>query len=265
MQVETLTLGIPEQAEAMLNAGTAYRDGGIVREIGSGRIVAFLHDADNTAQGLLGANVVPLAVLGISMLAINRRLEKIEAELRDIKNMVEELILAVQLTNIKLDSQMIGKLRGAMHACHLDIKSGQMHRMSEYRQVFLEAHHQFYGLIRGIVRNHELLRRLEPVLKQYIRAMLLAGIAARDVSFQMDDEAGAIDVAKTISSHSQEIADGIGNCLKAPSSLFWQTEAHIDLALEVRESAARIKSHEEELIMLPRQELLRHLPRQLAT
>jgi hypothetical protein len=265
MQVETLTLGITENAEAMINAGTAYRDGGIVREIGSGRIVSFLHDADNTARGLLEASVVPLAVLGISMLAINRRFEKIEAELQDIKNMLKELILEVQLINSKLDIQMFCKLKGAMYACHLDIKCGQLHRLSEYRHVFIETHEQFYTLSRWVITNDDLLSRHEPELKQYIRAMLLAGIAARDVSFQMDDDSGAIDVTKTISFHSQEIADVLEKCLKKTKNLFWRTEAHINLALEARESTARIRSHEQELHMLHRNEIIRNLPRQLET
>ena len=58
-----VTLGIPEKAAAMISEGAARRVGGVVREYGSERIVAFLEDADPSLGDLVTANVVPLAVI----------------------------------------------------------------------------------------------------------------------------------------------------------------------------------------------------------
>lgn len=264
MNVETLTLGIPEKAAAMLRAGTAYRDGGIVREFESGRIVAFLQDADAPAKELACANVVPLAVMGISMMAVNHRLKRIEAELRSVRNLLEDVAAGVTFANAKLDGQMFGRLLGALHSCHLDISAGNMQKLADYRHTFLEAYHQFRSVVEEVLGNPELLRRFEPVLRRYMQAMFLAGIAARDVSYRLNDVQGAQQLATEIAQQASALAEAAQKKLSAPSALFWRNDEHITLALDVRESAARLRSHEEALRVLPSSEIRRIAARQLA-
>lgn len=263
MHVETLTLGIPEKAAAMLQAGTAYRDGGIVREFESGRIVAFLQDADAPARELASANVVPLAVLGISMMAVNHRLKRIEAELRSVRNLLQDVAAGVTFANAKLDGQMFGRLLGALHSCHLDIAAGNEQKLADYRHTFLEAYHLFRSVVEEVLGNAELLRRFEPVLRRYMQAMFLAGIAARDVSYRLDDAQGAQQLALEIAREASALAETAQKRLSAPSALFWRNNEHVTLALDIRESAARLRSHEEALRVLPSSEIGKIAARQL--
>jgi hypothetical protein len=226
--------------------------GGVVRDSGTHRIVAHLRDADASSADLVAANVVPLAILGISAMAQNHRLKKIDAEIRKLSALMEDVAASAKLANVKLDGQLMGRLLGALHACHLELASGDTQRFAEYRQVFLEAYYQFRLTVDAIVRDPDLLRRHDACLRNYAQAMFLAGVAARDTSYRMTDHAGALHIADEVAKHSVALAAHARDRITAPSALFWRNDAHVELVLEVRESAARLTSHEETLRVLPR-------------
>mgnify|MGYP000037931209 CR=1 FL=1 len=110
MAVERLMLEIPAKIAEMMKNGTAYRDGGIVREVDTKRIVGFLKDTDASQSELVNANVVPLAMMGVSMMAINHRLNKIEASIRSLKKDIEgafDAIEALLLRKIALEEKLV--------------------------------------------------------------------------------------------------------------------------------------------------------------
>jgi hypothetical protein len=263
MRIETLTLGIPEKAAEMLQAGTAYRDGGIVRDLESGRIVAFLQDADAPARSLASVNVVPLAVMGISMMAVAQRLRKIEAELRSLQSRIEEVEAELTLVQVKLDAELFGKLLSAIQSCHFDISASHFQKLADYRHVFLETYHRFRLVVADGINNPELLRRFAPVLRRNVQGMFLAGIAARDVSYRLDDAQGALQLSADISREASVLAEIAQQKLSAPSAVFWRNDEHVAFALEVRESAARLRSHELALRVLPSSEVEKIAARQL--
>ncbi len=263
MQNETLTLGIPEKALAMIRDGTAYRDGGIVRETDSRQIVAFLQDADSSVSEFAKASVVPLAIMGISIMAVNHRLKLIETELRSLEDALNNIDAKIDFANVKLDGQMIGSLLGSIHACHLDISAGITHKCADYRHVFLEYCYQFRSMVEGGLNEPELFRQFEPMLQRYAQAMFLAGIAARDVSYYLNDEKGALQLATELSHQSLSLAELAHKKIKAPSALFWIEKCHMDFVSDIKESAARLKSHEEALQLLPKSEIKKLIARQL--
>jgi len=260
---ETLHLGTTQYATELLEKGLAQREGGIVRNCETGRIIAFLQDVDGPLVESAQPIAVPLAVLGISMTAVGKRLQAIEQELQQLRAQVEDLAASTELANIKLDGMLLGKLIGDLYACDLDLAAGNRSRCSEYRQVFIQAYYQCKFVATQALESPEVLRRSGPVVHQYLQAMFLAGVAARDLSYRMNDKPGALKVANTLTEDARGIADKTRSKILARSALFWRNRQHLQLVQAADESSARLKSHQESLRELPSTELDKLIARQL--
>ena len=263
MYIENLSLGIPEKAMEMIKAGAAYRDGGIVRELNTNKIVAFLQDADHPIHHLGHANVVPLAVMGMSIVVLKRYLEKVENRLIQLAGILKSIQDDVKFANHKLDSAFFGDLLGALQSCHMEISENKTERFSHYRQCFLSAYHHAHSLLKKSLNDTNILKKHEDVLQQYYQAMVLAGIAARDISYRMGKSQSAREIAVEMAKSSEDIFSMIKGILNSPSSLFWQQPKHLEFAHQIKESTARLKSHEEMLRLLPMEEINKIIERQV--
>lgn len=253
MYAENLTLGASAKAIAMRLAGTAYRDGGIIRERETGRIVCFLHDSDlpQFQDTTAASTLVPVAVLGVSMNALQKRLDNIEYALRKIDEKLDAIASDTKVLNIKMDATLLGNLLGAMHACELDLAKNNTEHLSSYKNRFLECFHQFRLFSLKIAQDPTLLRSYEDALSQYSQAMVIAGVAARDLLVRMGDIVGAQTLTALIANSINELALQTEAILKKPSSLFWAERTHRATLKSLQESHARVRGHQEALRALP--------------
>jgi hypothetical protein len=251
MWAEELHLGYSQETRRKILSGEAYRSGGIVRETKSGKVVAILKDADRASERLQRDNAVPLAVLNVSMASIQSRLEHIQAELRALRKAAERIESKVDFANLKMDGQLLGKLSGTLHACHLDIRGGHPERTVFHRAALIECYEQISYIVREAVFDSRLLRHHAPLVERYFQAACLAGVAARDLCYRLNDTEGAAHLAARVSSDALSLFSQLRSTLTAPSALFWREPAHVTLALTAKESHARLASHQEMLRFLP--------------
>ena len=257
--METFFLGMSETAFGAIQNGEATRRGGVVYW-NTGGILEHLTDADiqngsDEVKELCGTNVVPFAVLGVSMLAINNRLEKIEATLRQMQLVINKILARAELSNLQATGNLIGHLRGTLHACHLDIQEGRRERLVEYRRSLLESYYIFKEIVDGIAGNPELVRESIEIFNKYSQFMFLAGVAARDVTYRMGKKNSARDLADEFAEHAIGLERSLRMTLSQPSALFWRNDQHISVALEIRESTARLSSQAESLRLLSNKEV----------
>lgn len=257
--METFVLGMSEKAFEAITSNQATRKGGVVYW-NHGGILEHLIDADiqkgsEQVRALCGSSVVPFAVLGVSMLAINVRLEKIEVALRQMQSAIDKIMARTELSNLQATGHLIGRLRGTLYACHLDLQVSRMVSLAGYRKDLLEAYYSLREVANGIAGNPELLRQFVDVFHQYSQYMFLAGIAARDVTYRLGEEGAAKNLSYNIAAHSIALDGSLRSTLIQPSALFWRENNHITVALETRESAARLNSHAESLRWMSKKDI----------
>ncbi len=239
-----------DKVRAGLTSGLFYRDGGVIREGATGRIVELLQDGhlpDPKMAELLSASVVPLAVQAVGFAIVVSKLESIRASLESVLEEVRGLRDDMRAVAAQLDAQSIGRLLGAMHSCALELKEGSTARLAEYRQCFLEYYHQFRRLAELVSGDPRLLRSHPELLLRSHQAMSLSGVAARDLCVRMGQRESALELGETIHRQSSEIEARVSKQLGAPSSLFWVEKEHRQGQAEVRESTARLGGHVEQL------------------
>jgi hypothetical protein len=269
MAIDNYLLSMSEAAQKLVELGQAYRQGGVVYT-SAGKILEHLHDVDvvsnaNTAvQSLVSVSVVPLAIFGASMMAINHRLGKIEEKLDALKEQVKAVISLLIIDGHKLDALLIGKLIGTIRGCQMDILEQRNHRLVDHRQTLIEEYHQLKTFVFAMARSKAELKTHVDVFSQYLRAMLLAGIAARDVIYRMGEYESAIAFSNELAKDGKELSDLVIGIIKLPASQFWVREPHFDVAIDVRESSDRLASHVMLLEKLPKKELQKLLCNQLA-
>ena len=261
-------LAISERAKQAIEAGLAFRQGGVVRW-NEGKILEILQDATllkeatPVATSLLGASVVPMVIFSASMIAINHRLSKIENTLQELQLMLKEAISKIELINIKIDSSLIGKVNGLIHACSIDILEGRTHRFESYRQSFLENYHVLHQICNLMSKSSENLKNHFEILKNYMQAMLLTGIAARDLCYRIGENSTALFISEKISKDIENLEATMYENINSIPALIWRNDDHIDLVLEARESKERLKSHVCMLENLPHNNLQQILVNQI--
>ncbi|WP_153145310.1 hypothetical protein [Dechloromonas sp. H13] len=265
---ESYLLTMTEEARKLIEAGEAHRLGGVVYS-NAGRIIEHLHDVDIAQNseiainGLVGAAAVPIAVFGASLIAINHRLAKIEEKIQQLQDQIKEVLTELHLLNFKADAQLIGKLNGTIHACQVDLSEQRNDRLPVYRQAFIEAYNVMKSFVFAMARKADEFRTHEQVFVEYSRAMFLAGLAARDVSYRMGEEASAIEFSERLSRDAQELKSLVYGIVDTVPALLWRRDEHVDVAIEIRESQERLQSHVDMLKALPGDELQGLLTRQV--
>lgn len=257
-RIDCYQLAMSEATRKAIESGDAYRKGGVVYST-SGRIIEHLHDvelvqnANPAIQALISASAVPVVVFGASLVAINHRLEKIEAAIRSIKEQLEIVIDELRTANLKLDAQAIGKLSGLIKSCQIDINEGRNSRFPDYRKEFIVLYEELKSFVFSMTNNSQFLRKQHAVFIQYARAMFLAGVAARDLSYRMGEIGTTLKLSEDIGNDSQCLNKTVLEAVDNVPALFWRQEEHLDIAIEIRESRDRLLSHIDLLKVLPKE------------
>jgi hypothetical protein len=244
-------LGLPDNVLRGLDAGAFVRDGGVVREAANGRIVALLRDADvadSPLRALLESNVVPLALQGLSMAALERRLARIEGLVR---RGLDALAADLALANLRLDAGMVGELLGNLQACALDLAAGRGERVPEYRRSLLIAYQRLRLLAAAAASDPRVLRAHPDALQQAARAALVAGVAARDLTLRLGETDAGLQLTDALSQEWNGIHERVRAALSTLRALFWIEAPHRAAAGELHESARRLEGHREMARLLP--------------
>ncbi|PSN13997.1 hypothetical protein C7293_13475 [filamentous cyanobacterium CCT1] len=108
------TFDIPQKIAEGLASGTLERVGGVVREVGSKRVVAWLREIPNTSANLehilyinMATSALTLGVTLAGFTVINHRLQNIEEHLKDIQTTLNKI-------DQKLDLSFYAKFRAAL-------------------------------------------------------------------------------------------------------------------------------------------------------
>lgn len=246
-----VTLGLPPEIIDGLGLGTLVRDGGVVREASTGRLVALLRDADvadSPLRGLLESNVVPFALVGISMARLERALARVEDQVR---RGFAALSAQVALVDQRVEAAVAGEFLGNFQACALDLESGRVERLPEYRRLMLVSAHQFRLLVRGAVTDVRVLRASPGAVGAAVRAALVAGVAARELTFRLGERDAALGLTDVLARDWGDVHERARDALGRPASLFWIEPVHRALERELRESAHRLEAHREMARLLP--------------
>lgn len=240
---DTFTVGMSERGEALLRSGQAVRDGGVLRGKG-GEIIEFLHDADGLRLPELAKSLVPVAVQGVAMIALDRRLQRIERELRVLCGAVAEVADGVERANVKLDSVMFGQLVGTLQACELDLAEGRVGRLAVYRHHFLMAHRSLGRVAEELCAPARFRSRPSEVA-WYIQAWAIPGIAARDVCLRLDEPDSAMVLTEQLRRDAERMSGAIDATLMDMSALCWFAPKHLACQSVASEVKARLRGHAE--------------------
>lgn len=249
-------LGMNDEVRRMLRQGEAERFGGVIRRVDNKRVVAWLRDVDLETDtslcpsALMGA--IPIAILGASLFAINQRLMSIESKIQKVQETLEGVRTGVDASNIKLDATMLGKLRGSLQACHLEIEEKRLDNLIAYRRNFIESYNKIIYVAKELAGSARQVRERPQEIVEYLKAAILSGIAARDVSVYAGEYESARMISKQLREDMMQVHASIGGVVDAPSALFWQEESHIDALCSVIEYRKRIISHDLALCHLPK-------------
>lgn len=255
MHSDNYFLGMSDEVRRMLLAGEAERSGGVIRRTDNKQIVVWLRDSDFEDDRSLneghGVGAIPVALLGASFVAIHKRLAVIESKLNQIQEKLEKVSSAVDASNLKLDGMLLGELKGLLQACALEISEGRTENLIHYRRKFIEKYHSIQRVVEGILSKDELLKDCADVFHEYLMAMILAGIAARDVSIYANEQDSSRVFSAELCAEITKLEKKLTEKIKSPSSLFWQREIHLDIINSVRESRDRVLGHNAALIEIP--------------
>jgi hypothetical protein len=249
VEFPTVLLGSDKVREG-LERGLFYRDGGVIRETATGRIVEILRDGQlphPKMAEILSASVVPLAVQAVGFAIVVAKLESIRTSLESLSEQVRGLRDDLRAIAARLDARSIGRLIGAIHSCSLELKEGFTARFAEYRQCFLEYYHEFRQLAELVSGDRDLFRSHPELLLRSHQAMCLSGVAARDLCVRMGQRESALELGEWIHRDSSEIEARVAKLVDSPSSLFWIEREHRQVRAEIRESTARLRGHIEQL------------------
>ena len=259
MHSDNYILGMSDEVRRMLLAGEAERSGGVIRRTDNKQIVVWLRDSDFEGERSLNEGreigAIPVALLGASFFAIHKRLAVIESKLTQIQEKLEKVSSGLDVSNFKLDGMLLGELKGLLYTCALEIREGRTENLIHYRRKFIEKYHSIQRVVEGILFNDELLKDCADVFHEYLLAMILAGIAARDVSIYANEHDSSRAFSTELCSEIAKIEKRLTEKIRSPSALFWQREIHLDIVKSVRESRDRVLGHHAALNEIPREKI----------
>lgn len=255
MHSDKYYLGMSDEVKKMLLAGEAERSGGVIRRTDNKRIVAWLRDSDFENDRALNEGqeigAIPVALLGASFVAIHKRLAVIEGKLNQMLEKLDKVAFGVDMSNFKLDGMLLGELKGQLQACVLEIGEGRSENLITYRRKFIEKFHSIQRVVEGILSNDDLMKDSVEVFHEYLLAMILVGIAARDVSIYANEHDSSKKFSMELCDEITKIEKRLTDKIKSPSALFWQREIHLDILKSVRESRDRVLGHNVVLVEFP--------------
>ena len=149
---------------------------------------------------------------------------------------------------------MLGELRGALENCQTNIDEGRFERLPELRDKCNECYNKLKNYVENVVRE-SVVRDCPDILAQYMRAMLLAGIAVRDLSYIMGEYKSTMNYSNRLLDDSKKLKDSVYDVVDSIQALFWRQDVHLDLAIEAKESYERLASHVLLLKELPAEEI----------
>jgi hypothetical protein len=154
MNIVQATLQVPEHIAQGLSSGIYERVGGVVREVGSKQVVAWLREASETAKPVLSsimslssvgavASVLNLAVSTTGFIIVLKRLGVIEQQLEQ----AQEVLQAI---DYKIDLSFYANFRAALDLAinAFTMNNSETRKMSAMQAInrFLEAEHHYAKL-----------------------------------------------------------------------------------------------------------------------
>jgi len=248
MSFVDVSFGLDAETAERLADGAYRRDGGVIRDKTSGQVVAILRDGDAFRSPLwteVAENLVPLVFHGVSMYGLERRLGRVEAELQQLLAGQRRTVVEARLVALHEQAAGLGTVRGKLRACHLDLRAGRDQLLPSYRKEFLETFYAFRELVLGLARDRELFRFHPQLLRVCEQAMILCGVAARDLTERIDDAEAAAAVERQLLAASTELCATIQQRMRAPSALFWLDREHLEAGRHVAESHRRLSGQVE--------------------
>ena len=264
--IYTANVYASEETSRLIELGLAEPRGGVVywtNASGHHGIIEHLSEVteanatDTITHNSIEASIIPSVVMCVSMLSIQQRLAAIESKLEELHGEVSRISDQTEMLQLKHDAHVLGRLRGQMEACAYDLQEGRLERLSAYREKFLSAYRELEAVCRGIMADTALFKKFPLMLQNYYQGMILAGIAARDVSYQMNEEKTASSLARQVQEDVESIASKLAICIRQPSWLFWQDVSHLRVAKVIKDGSTRIAQHAAMLATLPRETLAR--------
>lgn len=266
MEEALFTLGMSDQAQQLVLEGKAKRIGGVVYHLVNGRprgIVEHLSDrvvaekAQQPAQVLYADNPVPLAMLNVSLKGLNQRLAHIEEQLNALREELQTVTSLLNQLHAKFDGALLGRLKGVLWAADIALQEGNQAMLTEQRQECLIIYEQMKGVAERLC-TPEFIRTHPAVVEDYLQAMFLAGVAARDLSWHIAQEDSTRSIAQTVATDAKQLTERLESVMQGTSGLFWLERVHLNTLRCVREARDRLSGHVEALPDLT-QARLQHL------
>lgn len=189
----SLSTHLPQEVAEGLESGTYERLGGLIREIDTGRIVAFLREVYGLSEPVVSdvlalsastanANALNLALSTMQFAVLMKRLEAIEAELRQAQQLLNKI-------NYKLDLTFYANFRAALDLASnaLAMSNAESRRVSSMQAInrFLVAEHHYTDLVDVEIANQS------QIADDYLATLCLAYITEARCYLELNE----LDVA----------------------------------------------------------------------
>jgi len=238
-------LGIPPEIQQGIEAGRLYRDGGVVREGKTGRIVKLLQDV-GTEQDTLAECLRPLVPLVLHA-AVDSRLLRIEAQLRALAREVVHLSTQVRVADAKLDGLLMGQVLSTLQLVKLHLAVGETERAASlwpelYRDVV-----QLFTASESLLMQSDLMQRHLAVWRAYTHTCWGAGVLTLDLLIQQGQAGYANIVAHQLAERAESFERQLHQLLARHASSFWISMEHRQALLELREVMRRLLARRDAL------------------
>lgn len=240
-------LHVPDAIAAGLESGRLVREGGVVRDCATGRIVALLREAgDGGGPGFALSDVLTL----------------LDAEdggsLADAVKTILEAVRACQAEGraavIHAEADLVGRAQAALRALQHDAAAGRCNRWIEHCDRLLEVFHCSLQAADRMLQDREVLERHGRGALEAFTVASLAGRALLWVAYTWGDPREAVQVARDVNHDVELTASRVEAALGKPSSLLWMTGDHAVLRARAKKTASRWRQVDEVLALPPQEQ-----------
>lgn len=272
---------LPENIRDGLMDGRYERVGGVIRETDGKNIVLWLKEVfsdGNSGQvmplspqmqkemqllGLtgkigLGVNLLTLGCVIVGFVYLGQKLDKIDKKLDLIRNDIKDVKEVVDRIDLKLDMEQVQRLHTATEiALRGEARKNEQDRVADYnkaRDLFKDAKNQFYGRIRLLFQNKMILKYPE-LFYSYVEYYIYAVSGEVRCSLLLNEYIIAVQLCDDAESIMIKVMKDFSDLINIFNPDFIRIRDSQNVFIkniynDLRESCIRLKSYPEQIKML---------------
>lgn len=237
--------GSAQEVQQGLEAGRLYRDGGVVREAQTGRVVRVSRQAD-VERDTLAECVRPLVPLVLHE-ALEARVLRIEAPLRTMAREIIHLSQQVRPADAARNGVLMGQVVSTLQLMKMHLVAGEAERATALWTELYRGVLQLFMVAEELLAQSDMMQRHLALWLGYSRVCWGAGVLTVDLLIQQGYAGYADMVAAQLVERAEAFRRHLQELLSRFSSWTWLSLDHREALQELREVKRRLSARQDAL------------------